>query len=423
MVVGNLTISAGTLDVDNVNNYPLNVSGDWENNGIFLARQGLVTFFGANNQTINDDNTWFGLAVAAALARTVYFESGKTQAVGVNGLLVFQGAAGQMLTLAPKTGATPWNLNVNATVIQLISNMTASYSDASGGAAITANDDSNVDGGNNIHWLFPTEGSSSGTKEAPPEVPIPPAPPAEQVIIIYYPLPTTAPTPAPTPTPEPFPYLPTAVVTFFQQVGDFIAEGSIKVYNAVSVAIGDGVDSTRTFFAGLGQTIAVDFDASRSYLGGLGGTIASGLGDGLDASQNFLANAGQTIAENFTQPFIQGRLLLGRVQLGLLKFYEIVFIQEPNHISNVATAPSVDPVTGAATMTITWQTNHLSTSQINFGSAVGTYENTKYDQGQTRSHSITLNGLEPGRTYYYEILSQNNELAVDAFRSFTVPTQ
>ena len=107
-----------------------------------------------------------------------------------------------------------------------------------------------------------------------------------------------------------------------------------------------------------------------------------------------------------------------RVLLGLDKFREIVFETEPNHISNVRVA-----AISSTEVEVSWETNHLSTSQVNYGSAVGTYEFTTFSGEQTREHTMVLTGLNSGATYYYELISKNRDYAVDAFRSFTTPAK
>ncbi len=129
-----------------------------------------------------------------------------------------------------------------------------------------------------------------------------------------------------------------------------------------------------------------------------------------------LATSGwQTISVAFNHNLDDSKHFLARIMLGVEKFSEIVFDREPNHISNVGQSISAEEVT------ITWDTNHLSTSQVNYGSAVGVYEQTIFVKDQTRSHSVILKDLKPGTTYYYELISKNGDYAVDAFRSFTTP--
>ena len=154
-VGGSVTIGAGTtLDVSAAN-FPLSVRGNWSSSGTFNPRSGTVTFNGTGAQTIDSANTWYGLAVTAATARTVAFESGVAQTIAANGSLTLTGAAGNLLTLAPTTPASYWLLNVNPTgVTQTITNVSVSYSDARGGAQINASAASNVDGGHVPNWLF-----------------------------------------------------------------------------------------------------------------------------------------------------------------------------------------------------------------------------------------------------------------------------
>ncbi len=153
-VGGNVDIGAGTTL--NTGNFALGVKGNWTNTGTFTPGIATVTFNGTGNQTINSSNTWYGLSVTAASARTVYFASGSTQTIAAGGSLNFQGAAGQLLTLAPSVAATPWLLNKNAAITPTISYVSVSYSDASSGGVIdiSASANGNVNGGFNTNWLF-----------------------------------------------------------------------------------------------------------------------------------------------------------------------------------------------------------------------------------------------------------------------------
>ncbi len=158
---GSLNISAGTLDVTG-SNYSLVVKGTWTNNGTFNAQSGTVTFSGTGAQTINSANTWYGLAITGG-SRTVSFQSSVAQTISAGGSLTLNGTAGNVLTLAPLTAATSWQLNVGAGVTQSILYVSVSYSDASGGVQI-AGDLTCVDGGHNVNWSFGAAGFSiSGT--------------------------------------------------------------------------------------------------------------------------------------------------------------------------------------------------------------------------------------------------------------------
>jgi len=155
---GNLTINSwDTLDTSSGNNYAITVKGDWSNTGTFTPRQGTVTFNGTGTQTINDSNSWYGLSITTTSPRTVYFESGATQSIQSGGSLILTGIASNILTLAPLTPASAWNLQLNtAGVTQNISYVSVSYSDAGPSptyATILAGNNV-TDGGNNINWNF-----------------------------------------------------------------------------------------------------------------------------------------------------------------------------------------------------------------------------------------------------------------------------
>jgi predicted CxxxxCH...CXXCH cytochrome family protein len=111
---------------------------------------GVVTFNGAS-QSISGSTSWPRLAITGTTARTVTFESGKTQTVTT--ALTLTGAAGQLLTLAPATAASTWSLVAPAT--QSVGYVSASYSNAAGGTAVNASAATNVNGGNNTNWTFP----------------------------------------------------------------------------------------------------------------------------------------------------------------------------------------------------------------------------------------------------------------------------
>ncbi len=62
-VVGsNLTISAGTLDAVNGQNYSISVAGNWSNSGAFTPRSGTVTFNGSSGQALTGE-TFYNLTI------------------------------------------------------------------------------------------------------------------------------------------------------------------------------------------------------------------------------------------------------------------------------------------------------------------------------------------------------------------------
>jgi len=128
------------------------IVGNWTNNSdLALAGNYTVTFSGTGAQTITGSNSWYGLAVTTATARTVTFQSGRIQTVANS--LTLTGASGNKLTLAPATPGSPWYLTMNG-ASQGVSYVNVSYSNATGGNPINALGATNTDGGNNPNWLF-----------------------------------------------------------------------------------------------------------------------------------------------------------------------------------------------------------------------------------------------------------------------------
>lgn len=70
---------------------------------------------------------------------------------------------------------------------------------------------------------------------------------------------------------------------------------------------------------------------------------------------------------------------------------------------------------------INWNTNELSDSKVLYGTVTGTYTNTKEDSVDALTHSILLDNLVDGETYYYVVESadEHGNTARSAERSFT----
>ena len=73
-----LTITAGTLDVNNLDNNDIEVGGDWDNNATFEERVGTVTFDGASAQTISHSAADFSTLVVTNSGGDVNFDEAWT---------------------------------------------------------------------------------------------------------------------------------------------------------------------------------------------------------------------------------------------------------------------------------------------------------------------------------------------------------
>ena len=140
-----LTISAGALDANGTVSRTVRVAGDWANT---VGRPvscpfGKVDFDGdPASRSISGSSTFYDLEISSGTAQSIAFESGETQTVTHD--LVLTGSAGNLLTLAPSVAATDWYLAAPAS--QTVQYVSATYSDASGGRVIAANDGTNQDG-------------------------------------------------------------------------------------------------------------------------------------------------------------------------------------------------------------------------------------------------------------------------------------
>jgi uncharacterized repeat protein (TIGR02543 family) len=95
------------------------------------------------------------------------------------------------------------------------------------------------------------------------------------------------------------------------------------------------------------------------------------------------------------------------------------FVLDPDApvISNVQVAE------GETTATITWQTDKLATSVVNYG-LTSAYGNTEEDLTPVTNHSVTLTGLTPATVYHYEIQSDDGQghVGFTADATFTTET-
>ncbi len=103
-------------------------------------------------------------------------------------------------------------------------------------------------------------------------------------------------------------------------------------------------------------------------------------------------------------------------------------------ISNEAVENAIVQTENTAQVIINWQTNYSSTSQVIYGVYTGTpytlnllAENFGYpdatveDLNKVLNHSVTINGLVPGNTYSYRVVSHASPATISYEHTFTVP--
>lgn len=166
-VDGNLTITAGTLDVGNGGNFNMTVGGNWANTGTFTARSGTVTFDTAGTTTTLSGNTTFYNLSCTTANKPLTFTTGSTQTI--SGALTLTGTAGNLILLRSTITDSAWNLTVNGT--SSVDYVNVRDSNAGGGNAIThaVSPSRSVNLANNTNWGFnaaPTVASVTGVQAA-----------------------------------------------------------------------------------------------------------------------------------------------------------------------------------------------------------------------------------------------------------------
>ncbi|MBN1798816.1 MAG: T9SS type A sorting domain-containing protein, partial [Spirochaetales bacterium] len=91
-----LIISGGNLDVDNAQNYQLNIAGDFNNSGgVFTCRQGEVVFDGPAGPVsqVLGSNTFYNFT-CTVIAKTLQFQAGQTTTIASGGVFRIDGSGG-----------------------------------------------------------------------------------------------------------------------------------------------------------------------------------------------------------------------------------------------------------------------------------------------------------------------------------------
>ena len=158
VVVGDFVLRGSTTTLILQTNQTLTLHGGWSNSAAsFTADQGSTVHLAGTNDVTVDGSTTFENLTCTNGGKTIFFSSGDTFAA--NNLLTLKGEAANLLTLTGTT-ASAWSMNVPVAT-HPIRYIDVAYSDASGGASITAFD--STDSGNNVNWIFADTGVATNT--------------------------------------------------------------------------------------------------------------------------------------------------------------------------------------------------------------------------------------------------------------------
>ncbi len=141
---GNLTITAGTLDMSNANKN-LSVAGNWSNSGTFTAGTGTVTFNGTA-QTISGSTSFYD-GVLSTPDDVITVTDGTTQTF--TNSFTSNGTSGHPVTFQ---GSSTGGYTFAMPSTQSISFISISRCTATGNTGVAGSTSTN--GGNNVNWSF-----------------------------------------------------------------------------------------------------------------------------------------------------------------------------------------------------------------------------------------------------------------------------
>ena len=70
---------------------------------------------------------------------------------------------------------------------------------------------------------------------------------------------------------------------------------------------------------------------------------------------------------------------------------------------------------------LSWKTDKVAATDVRFGLTQDKPDQRKFEPGGSRDHSVTLSGLQPGKTYFFYIYDRKGQVRNGG--SFTTPTQ
>ncbi len=86
----------------------------------------------------------------------------------------------------------------------------------------------------------------------------------------------------------------------------------------------------------------------------------------------------------------------------------------------ILVGPVVQNATGNSA-SLWWQTNDTAATHVKYGTDPNNMSQTAYEPGGSKDHRVQLSNLQPGQTYYYEILKRYGSVRTTG--RFTMPAQ
>ncbi|MBU1088612.1 SH3 domain-containing protein [Patescibacteria group bacterium] len=195
----------------------------------------------------------------------------------------------------------------------------------------------------------------------------------------------------------------------------FLARGYFNLTQKTSGVIRDGLlalaNGAEVVNRTVGNTINKTTDGVKA--------LASNVGEGvktISQQTSRLATAWQTGRESIRKPASEeAQNLATRLRIATSTFIAIVFDNEPTKILFV----KIEEVNSTSAMVV-WGTNHYATSMVNYGLNTSYGKKIQSDK-RVKEHRMELKDLEPGKLYYFEVMSQNKNYVYDAYYTFNTP--
>ena len=211
----------------------------------------------------------------------------------------------------------------------------------------------------------------------------------------------------------------TLLVAVGQGIGNTaksIGEGYNRLANnapGVAKIILTGIGNTANFVAKaitntLQKTGSVIASAANSV-----GIITTALAQNTALAMGKITNPLARVTDSITQ---KADRLVAKTQLTVEIYKEVWFDKEPTKILLV----KVEAVTPTSAV-IHWLTNHHATSAVNYGFDTS-YGSKVQSSERVKEHRMELTNLEAGKTYFFEVMSQNKNYVYDAYYTLTTPS-
>ena len=171
-------------------------------------------------------------------------------------------------------------------------------------------------------------------------------------------------------------------------------------------------------FAGIANLWWKTVDSGKFLAGKTGQGLAFVVEKTIGHQTSRLVRAWLTSRKSIIEPVSEEvQNLATKLKVATSTFVVIVFDKEPTRITDIR-LEEVTPTTAV----VYWLTNHYATSKVNYGFSTS-YGQEVFSDKWVKEHQMVLKDLEPGKLYYFEVMSQGKNYVYDAYYTFTTPTQ